>query len=97
MPRNTPDYKRTIIYKIFCNNPEISDAFFGHTTDFNKMRYYQKAQTAEKNSTKCKAMYHIIQSNGGWNNWNMIEVEKYPCDFREEAKMKVNDYKYAKF
>jgi len=60
------------------------------------MRYYQKGQTAEKNSTKCKAMYHIIQTNGGWNNWNMIEVEKYPCEFKEQAKMKVNDYKYAK-
>jgi hypothetical protein len=24
-------------------------------------------------------VYSTIRENGGWNNWSMVEIEKYPC------------------
>ena len=28
----------------------------------------------------------MIRDNGDWNNWEMIEIEKYPCDDFNEAR-----------
>ena len=28
----------------------------------------------------------MIRKNGGWENWCMIEIEKYPCNDKNEAK-----------
>ena len=33
----------------------------------------------------CK-IYQCIRDNGGWENWNMIEIEKYPCNDGNEAR-----------
>jgi hypothetical protein len=30
-------------------------------------------------------IYRIIRKNGGWMNWSMIEIEKYPCKDSIEA------------
>ena len=26
-----------------------------------------------------------MRDNGGWQNWSMIEIEKYPCNDQQEA------------
>ena len=28
----------------------------------------------------------MIRENGDWNNWSMIEIEKYPCNDDNEAR-----------
>ena len=28
----------------------------------------------------------MIRENGNWNNWSMIEIEKYPCNDDNEAR-----------
>jgi hypothetical protein len=30
-------------------------------------------------------VYQIIHANGGWNNWEVVEIEKYPCSDENEA------------
>ena len=30
-------------------------------------------------------MYNTIRNNEGWENWSMIEIEKYPCNDINEA------------
>jgi len=32
----------------------------------------------------------MIRSNGGWNNFEMIEIEKYPCEDKREAERREN-------
>jgi hypothetical protein len=36
----------------------------------------------KKNKLK---LYQVINANGGWENWSMIEIEKYPCKDNYEA------------
>ena len=36
MPKDSIDYSNTIIYKIYCKNPEIKDIYVGHTTILRK-------------------------------------------------------------
>ena len=31
-------------------------------------------------------LYQMIRDNGGWSNWSMIEIEKYPCTDSNEAR-----------
>ena len=87
MPRKEIDYLKTVIYKIVCNDLNITDFYVGHTTDFTKRKYMHKSNTQnEKSSEYNNKKYVIIRSNGDWNNWSMIEIEKYPCSDNNEAR-----------
>ena len=85
MPKTEIDYSKTIIYKIVCNDLNVTDIYIGHTTNFKERK--RNHYNAVKNDIKynCK-LYQTIRENGGWNNWSMIELEKfYCCRDRNEA------------
>ena len=80
MPKKPLDYSKTIIYKIVCNDLTIKDSYVGHTTNFIKRRQNHKSQcNNESNKSYNYKIYQIIKLNGGWLNFSMIEIEKYPC------------------
>jgi hypothetical protein len=83
MPRKAIDYSNTVIYKIVCNDLNITDCYVGHTTDFTKRKYTHK-YNAVSNRYNYK-LYQFINENGGWNNWQMIMVEKIECADSMEA------------
>jgi hypothetical protein len=88
MPKTAVDYSNTIIYKICCNDPTITETYVGHTTNFTKRKYTHKSNC---NNESRKQHYHLkvyqtIRDNGGWDNWNMIEICKYPCASSLEAR-----------
>lgn len=74
------NYSKTMIYKIICNDPEVTDVYVGHTTDFRLRRNKHKSIC---NNNKSKhhnlLIYKIIRNNGGWENWSMVVVEQFPC------------------
>ena len=55
MPRVTVDYSNTIIYKIFCKNPDIKDMYVGHTTNFVQRKHAHKQGVTNTNS----GCYHM--------------------------------------
>jgi hypothetical protein len=86
MPKVPIDYTNTIIYKIVCNDLNIKDLYIGHTTQFIKRRYLHKYSCNNENSKIYGLkVYSTIRENGGWDNWSMIEVEKYNCNDSNEA------------
>ena len=86
MPKNEINYSKTIIYKICCKNKSIKQVYIGYTTNFIKRRYLHKF-SCQKPNNKLK-IYDAIRDNGGWNNWEMIELANYNCKNSEEAKIK---------
>ena len=84
MPRQEIDYFKTVIYKIVCRNLTIKDCYIGSTTDFRKRKYLHKCN-CKKNFYK---VYQFINLNGGWDNWDMIEIAKYNCKDATEARIK---------
>ena len=86
MPKQIIDYSNTIIYKIVCNNLNIIDVYIGHTTQFTKRKNNHKSSC---NDSKKKSyhynIYETIRHNGGWENWSMIEIEKFKCKDSNEA------------
>jgi hypothetical protein len=90
MPKNSIDYSNTIIYKIYCKDECITDIYVGHTTNFIQRKSSHKvACNNKKNDFK---IYKIIRENGGWDNWNMIEIATYNCNDSTEARIKENEH-----
>ena len=84
MPRKEINYKNNVIYKIVCNDLKIKDLYVGQTTDFARRKSAHRFKCNDL-STKIN-IYNTIRINGGWTNWSMIEIEKYPCLDSNEAR-----------
>ena len=64
----------------------IKDCYVGHTTDFKSRKCLHKFTC--NNVTRKGYNYYVyqfIRENGGWDNWAMIEIEKFNCKDRNEA------------
>ena len=90
MPRENIDYSNTIIYKIYCKDENIKDIYVGHTTSFIKRKYQHK--TCCNNLSNKVKIYETIRHNGGWENWDMVEIAKYNCKDSTEARIKEQEY-----
>jgi len=81
------NYSETIMYKIVCKDESVTDSYVGHTTNFHRRKTTHKEScTNEKSRVYDLKVYQTIRDNGGLDNWNMIEIEKYPCENIDEAK-----------
>ena len=89
MPKDVIGYSNTIIYKIFCNDKTVTDIYVGHTTNFIKRKYQHKNLC---NNGKKLKIYNLIQENGGWDNWTMIEIAKYNCQDVTEARIREHEH-----
>jgi len=86
MPRDLMDYSRTIIYKIVCNDLSITECYVGHTTNFIKRKNAHKTNcNNEKGKYYNLNVYQFIRENGNWENWNMVQIEKFSCENRLQA------------
>jgi len=87
MPKIPIDYSNTIIYKLV-HKEDLDDMniYVGSTTNF-KQRKASHKKCCNKGHDKGynQKIYKFIRENGGWNEWVMIEIEKYPCKDLNEA------------
>ena len=89
MPLTKIDYSKTIIYKIVSNDLNITDIYVGSTTDFTRRKNQHKSSCNNINSKNYNLkLYQFIRSNGGWNSFSMIEIEKCNCSDGNEARAK---------
>jgi hypothetical protein len=80
MPRVAINYQNTIIYKIVCKDISITDCYVGATTNFTKRKYTHKdACNHEEHKRHNLNVYVFIRAHGGWYNWEIIPIEKFPC------------------
>ena len=87
MPSKPINYQKCVIYKIVCNDLNVTCCYVGHTTNFTqRQRHHKEACIYEKDKHHHYKVYEIIRANGGWDDWSMIEIEKYPCIDANEAR-----------
>ena len=83
------DYKNSVIYRIYCKNPDIKDCYIGSSKciyfrmNSHKSVCYNKT-IPEYNEKK----YEFIRNNGGWDNFDYEILEYYPCNNFEELRQK---------
>ena len=81
------DYSNSTYYIIRCKNKEITDTYVGLTTDFTNRKSVHKHDCNDETKNKNK-LYKCINENGGWDNWEMIKLEKYSCSNLIEARLR---------
>ena len=93
MPKTVIDYSNTIIYKITCKNPAVTDVYVGHTTNFVQRKHAHKQSCISTKSANhnCK-LYQVMRNNGGWENWKMEIINFFKCHDHYEAIQKEQEY-----
>ena len=87
------DYKNSVIYRIYCKNPDIKDCYIGSSKciyfriNCHKSVCYNK--TIREYNLK---IYEFIRNNGGWDNFDYEILEYYPCNNFEELRQKEQEY-----
>jgi hypothetical protein len=72
------NYNKSTIYKLCCKDTEITDEYVGSTTNFNRRKAEHKSHCHNENGSAYHfKVYECIRDNGGWGNWDMVEIEKY--------------------
>jgi predicted GIY-YIG superfamily endonuclease len=93
MPRTNINYTNTSIYKLCCKNLNISDIYVGHTTNMRKRKWQHKtACNNEKNKKYNYDVYQFIRANGGFDNFDMIEIERFEAIDGNDARKKERYY-----
>ena len=85
-----PKYENSIIYKIK-HNEDYDDKtiYVGSTSNFKNRKNQHKCNcNNEKNIKYNYTVYQYIRDNGGWEQFVMIPIEQYPCNNKDELKIK---------
>jgi len=81
------NYQNGMIYKLCCNNINITDIYIGSTVCFKeRKRCHKKSCNNINNNRHNLKVYKFIRDNGGWGNWSMILVATTPCNNKLELR-----------
>jgi hypothetical protein len=87
------NYSNGVIYKICCKDAAITESYVGSTCDFRRRKTEHKYScNNEKSSNHNYPVYRFIRDNGGFSNWEMIEIKKVNCNDKRELEMKEREY-----
>ncbi len=75
-------YNESIIYKLCCKDPTITDEYIGSTTNFSRRKTQHKSRCNREKSNFL--VYVCIRENGNFENWDMVEVEKYEASDKQD-------------
>ena len=87
MPRKPIDYSQTVVYKICCKELTVKEVYVGSTTSIVKRRCSHKTSCNNKKSKEYNYyVYQFIREHGGFENWDVIVIEEYPCENDEQKR-----------
>ena len=87
------NYQNGMIYKLCCNNINITDIYIGSTVCFKERKRCHKKICNDPNYKNYNLkVYKFIRDNGGWNNWSMVLVVKIPCNSKLELSQHERKY-----
>jgi hypothetical protein len=89
MPKTDIIYSNTLVYKICCKDPTITDCYVGHTTNKAKRKQNHKKSCNNPNDKSYNLyVYRFIRNNGGFDNWEFIVLEEFSCENRNQAELR---------
>lgn len=79
--------KNYSFYMFKCNNSDIINTYVGSTQNFRIRKSAHKSVCNNKNNKGYELqIYQIIRQNGGWSNWNMVQIHEQMCKSRTHSK-----------
>jgi hypothetical protein len=92
MPKSKINYSNTCIYFITPKDESNNLAYVGSTTNFRQRKYEHKSYcNKETHHSHHYNLYQTIKQNGGWDAFDIYEVEYVPC---ENAAEKASNERY---
>jgi hypothetical protein len=77
------------MYKIYPKNFNLNYCYIGHTNNFNFRKRHHRLPCIDINHSKSHIkLYQVIRENGGWDEWEMVELEKFNGKTKLEARMR---------
>ena len=87
------NYQNGKIYKLCCKDPSITDIYIGSTLNQYQRKTNHKCNC---NNSKLKShnfyVYQFIRENGGFDNWNLIILEEYPAENKNDLLWKEREW-----
>lgn len=75
------NFDNCIIYKLVCLDTTYPEVYVGSTTCFKQRKSQHKSDCYNENSKGYNyKIYQYIREHGGFGNFAMIEIEKFPCE-----------------
>lgn len=72
------NYGKGIIYKLCSKDPNITECYVGSTCSFARRKSQHKNTCNTENGKQYTLnLYVFIRETGGWDNWDMIQIEQY--------------------
>ena len=75
------NYANTVMYKIVCKDENVKDLYIGHSSNI----YVRKSVHQYYSNKKNNKLYTFISLNGGFDNFDLVILEKFPCSTKREA------------
>jgi len=91
------NYNNSVIYKLCSKDTNIKDIYIGSTTNFTRRKADHKRKINDCNNKEYNYKKSVfIRDNGGWENWDMVLIEKVNCNDKLELH-KIERYYIEKF
>jgi hypothetical protein len=75
------NFENCIIYKLVCLDTTYTEVYVGSTTCFKQRKSQHKVNCYnEKHRQYNYKIYQYIREHGGFENFVMVEIEKFPCE-----------------
>ena len=85
-----PLFENSVIYKIVHKDDQDNQMIYiGSTTNFRGRKYEHKGNCCNENKKEYNFyVYQYIRENGGWDEWEMIAIETYPCESKRDLEIR---------
>lgn len=74
------------MYKICPINKELNDCYIGCTANYGSQK--NKHKSSVNNNKINTPLVLRIRELGGWNEWEMTEIEKFKCNSKLEGRIR---------
>ena len=85
-----PLFENSVIYKLVHKEDQDNEMIYiGSTTNFRGRKSEHKGNCCNENKIEYKrGLYQYIRNNGGWDCWEMIAIETYPCESKRDLEIR---------
>jgi len=86
-------YANGKIYKLCCKDPNITEIYIGSTLNQYRRKHEHKRDCNNPNRKAYNLyVYQFIRENGGFENWDIVILEEYPAENKNELVWKEREY-----
>ena len=86
-------YTKGMIYKLCCKDANITEIYVGSTVNKHRRKAHHKSACNNPNSMAYNLyVYQFIRENGGFENWDLVILEEYPADNKNDLVWKEREW-----